>query len=84
MSVKKQTIFLSQPGPAISAELGTMMVGEEIDALRTMGINETRFLVVPRVYAITVLCARGIENDHDYLRDDEVGLKPIHSVSEFK
>jgi phospholipid/cholesterol/gamma-HCH transport system permease protein len=39
---------------AIAAELGTMMVGEEIDALRTMGINETRFLVVPRVYAITI------------------------------
>jgi len=47
-------VVAGRSGSAISAELGTMMVGEEIDALRTMGINETRFLVVPRVYAITV------------------------------
>ena len=30
-----------------------MVVGEEIDALRTMGIEPVRFLVVPRVFAIT-------------------------------
>ena len=32
-----------------------MTVGEEIDALRTMGIDPVRFLVVPRLYAITVV-----------------------------
>ena len=47
-------VVAGRSGSAISAELGTMIVGEEIDALRTMGINETRFLVVPRFYAITV------------------------------
>ena len=47
-------VVAGRSGSAISAELGTMVVGEEIDALRTMGINEIRFLVVPRVYAITV------------------------------
>ena len=47
-------VVAGRSGSAISAELGTMMVGEEIDALRTMGINETRFLVVPRFYAITI------------------------------
>jgi phospholipid/cholesterol/gamma-HCH transport system permease protein len=47
-------LVAGRSGSAIAAELGTMMVGEEIDALRTMGINEIRFLVVPRVYAITV------------------------------
>lgn len=41
-------------GSAIAAELGTMTVGEEIDALRIMGINEIRFLVIPRLYAITI------------------------------
>jgi phospholipid/cholesterol/gamma-HCH transport system permease protein len=47
-------VVAGRSGSAIAAELGTMVVGEEIDALRTMGINEIRFLVVPRVYAITI------------------------------
>ncbi len=47
-------LVAGRSGSAIAAELGTMTVGEEIDALRTMGINEVRFLVVPRVYAITM------------------------------
>jgi phospholipid/cholesterol/gamma-HCH transport system permease protein len=47
-------IVAGRSGSAIAAELGTMVVGEEIDALRTMGINEIRFLVVPRLYAITI------------------------------
>lgn len=47
-------LVAGRSGSAIAAELGTMVVGEEIDALRTMGINEIRFLVVPRVYAITI------------------------------
>jgi phospholipid/cholesterol/gamma-HCH transport system permease protein len=46
-------VVAGRSGSAIAAELGTMTVGEEIDALRTMGINEIRFLVIPRVYAIT-------------------------------
>ncbi len=46
-------IIAGRSGSAIAAELGTMTVGEEIDALRTMGIDPIRFLVVPRVYAIT-------------------------------
>jgi phospholipid/cholesterol/gamma-HCH transport system permease protein len=47
-------VVAGRSGSAIAAELGTMVIGEEIDALRTMGINETRFLVVPRLYAITI------------------------------
>ena len=47
-------IVAGRSGSAIAAELGTMTVGEEIDALRTMGIDPIRFLVVPRLYAITV------------------------------
>ena len=46
-------IVAGRSGSSIAAELGTMTVGEEIDALRTMGIDPIRFLVVPRVYAIT-------------------------------
>ena len=41
-------VVAGRSGSAIAAELGTMVVGEEIDALKTMGINENRFLVVPR------------------------------------
>jgi phospholipid/cholesterol/gamma-HCH transport system permease protein len=47
-------IIAGRSGSAIAAELGTMTVGEEIDALRTMGIDPIRFLVVPRVYAISM------------------------------
>lgn len=42
-------------GAAITAELGTMVVGEEVAALRTSAINPLRFLVVPRVIACIVM-----------------------------
>ncbi len=42
-------------GAAIAAELGTMVVSEEILALKTMGLNPVRFLVVPRVLACIVM-----------------------------
>jgi phospholipid/cholesterol/gamma-HCH transport system permease protein len=41
-------------GAAIAAELGTMVVGEEIEALRAMALNPVRFLVVPRVLATLI------------------------------
>ncbi|CAN5738166.1 ABC transporter permease [soil metagenome] len=41
-------------GAAIAAELGTMVVGEEIEALQAQALNPIRFLVIPRVIA-TVL-----------------------------
>jgi phospholipid/cholesterol/gamma-HCH transport system permease protein len=41
-------------GAAIAAELGTMAVGEEIEALEAHALNPIRFLVVPRVVAATV------------------------------
>ena len=42
-------------GAAIAAELGSMKVTEQIDALRAMGINPIRFLIVPRVVASTLM-----------------------------
>ena len=42
-------------GGALTAELGTMNVTEQIDALRSMGVNPIRYLVAPRVLACTVL-----------------------------
>lgn len=44
-------ILASRSGSAFAAELGTMKVNEEIDALTTMGIDPVRFLVVPRIIA---------------------------------
>ena len=42
-------------GSAIAAELGTMKVNEEIDALNVMGIPPARFLVAPRVLALVLM-----------------------------
>ena len=39
-------------GAAITAEIGTMKVAEEIDALHVMGLNPTKFLVVPKFLAM--------------------------------
>jgi phospholipid/cholesterol/gamma-HCH transport system permease protein len=47
-------ILTGRTGAAIAAELGTMRVRSEIDALSSMGISPVRFLVVPRLLAITV------------------------------
>ena len=41
-------------GSAFAAELGTMKVNEEIEALETMGLSPVRFLVLPRVLAGTL------------------------------
>lgn len=41
-------------GAAIAAEIGTMVVGEEIEALEAHALNPVRFLVVPRVLAAVV------------------------------
>jgi phospholipid/cholesterol/gamma-HCH transport system permease protein len=44
-------ILAGRSGSAFAAELGTMKVTEEIDALVTMGLEPVRFLVLPRVLA---------------------------------
>lgn len=44
-------VLASRSSSAFAAELGTMKVNEEIDALTTMGIDPVRFLVLPRLMA---------------------------------
>jgi phospholipid/cholesterol/gamma-HCH transport system permease protein len=44
-------LLAARSGSAFAAELGTMKVNEEVDALSTMGLEPVRFLVVPRVIA---------------------------------
>ena len=48
-------IMAGRTGAAYAAELGTMTVNEEIDALRTMGISPIDFLVVPRILALVLM-----------------------------
>lgn len=47
-------VFAGRTGSAFAAELGTMKVNEELDALKTMGLDPTRFLVIQRVLAGTL------------------------------
>ena len=48
-------IVAGRSGAAFAAELGTMKVSEEIDALRTLGLDPYRFLVFPRVLALVLV-----------------------------
>jgi len=48
-------VVIGRSGSAITAELGTMKVSEEIEALEVMAINPIRFLVVPRFLAMLVM-----------------------------
>lgn len=47
-------VIAGRSGSAVAAEVGTMRITEELDALRTMGINPIRFLIAPKVIAITI------------------------------
>ncbi|WP_320169284.1 MlaE family lipid ABC transporter permease subunit [Maridesulfovibrio sp.] len=44
-------LLAGRTGSAFAAEIGTMKVNEELDALNTMGLNPVNFLVLPRVLA---------------------------------
>jgi phospholipid/cholesterol/gamma-HCH transport system permease protein len=48
-------IVIGRSGSSFAAEIGTMKVGEEVDALETMGLNPIRFLVVPRYLAMLIM-----------------------------
>lgn len=48
-------VVAGRSGAAFSAELGTMTVSEEVDALHTLGLNPYRYLVVPRVLALVLV-----------------------------
>jgi len=48
-------IIAASVGSAIAAQMGTMVVSEEISALEIMSINPVRFLVMPRLVALAVM-----------------------------
>jgi phospholipid/cholesterol/gamma-HCH transport system permease protein len=48
-------IMAGRTGASYAAQLGTMQVNEEIDALRTLGISPMEFLVLPRMLSLIVM-----------------------------
>ena len=78
-------ILAGRVGARIAAELGTMRVTEQIDALEAMGLNSTSYLIAPRILAGVIMfpvlyvaaCFIGIlggivvANLGDYLTTDE-------------
>ncbi len=48
-------VVIGRSGSAITAELGTMKVSEEIEALEVMAVDPVRYLVLPRFWALVVM-----------------------------
>ncbi|MCR9141558.1 MAG: MlaE family lipid ABC transporter permease subunit [bacterium] len=48
-------ILAGRTGSSFAAELGTMKINEEIDAMTTMGVEPMRFLVLPRIVAAVAM-----------------------------
>ena len=48
-------LLAGRSGAAFAAEIGTMRVNQEVDALETMGLNPVRFLVTPRIIAAVMM-----------------------------
>jgi phospholipid/cholesterol/gamma-HCH transport system permease protein len=48
-------VLAGRIGAAITAEIGSMKVNEQIEALETMGINPVRYLVAPKVLALFLM-----------------------------
>jgi phospholipid/cholesterol/gamma-HCH transport system permease protein len=48
-------MVIGRAGSAITAEIGTMRITEQIDALQTLCINVKQYLIVPRVIASTII-----------------------------
>jgi phospholipid/cholesterol/gamma-HCH transport system permease protein len=54
-AVMTGVVMAGRTGAAFAAQLGTMQVNEEIDALKTMGITPMEFLVLPRMLALVLM-----------------------------
>ena len=54
-AVMTGVIMAGRTGAAFAAQLGTMQVNKEIDALETLGFSPTEFLVLPRMLALMLM-----------------------------
>ena len=83
-------VLAARIGAAYTAELGTMQVSEEVEAIEAMGIGPLRFLVAPRLVAISCLMpCLSVHFVHcgarwvvfDFLGDPESGTGSIYRRS---
>ena len=82
-------IMAGRTGAAFAAQLGTMQVNEEIDALVTMGISPMEFLVLPRMLALVLMVPlltlyadlMGIAGG-TFVGGTMLGLSPVQYVNE--
>lgn len=77
-------VVAGRAGSAIAAELGTMKVTEQIEALDTMAINPVRFLAVPRLLALFFMlpCLTILGNLSGILGGYIVGTGSLHINSD--
>lgn len=54
-AVMTGVIMAGRTGAAFAAQIGSMRVTEEVDALKTLGISEIDFLVLPRVVTLVIM-----------------------------
>jgi phospholipid/cholesterol/gamma-HCH transport system permease protein len=54
-AMRTAIVMAGRTGAAFAAQLGTMEVNEEIDALKTLGISPMEFLVMPRMLALVLM-----------------------------
>ena len=47
-------VLAGRSGSSIASELATMKISEEIDALKTMALNPIKYVVLPKLYAMTI------------------------------
>jgi phospholipid/cholesterol/gamma-HCH transport system permease protein len=45
-------VMAGRSGSSVAAEISTMVISEEVDALKTMGINPVRYVLVPKMFAL--------------------------------
>src|SRR3989454_5405152 len=55
-------VVIGRSGSAFAAEIGTMKVTEEIDALETMALDPVQFLVMPKFLAMALMLPRSEEH----------------------
>lgn len=48
-------MIAGRSGSAMTAEIGTMQISEQVDALRTLNIDVQQYLIVPRILAATIV-----------------------------
>jgi phospholipid/cholesterol/gamma-HCH transport system permease protein len=54
-AVMTGVLLAGRTGASFAAELGIMQINEEIDALKTLGLNPAELLVMPRVIALVIM-----------------------------